>query len=70
MFFLLYSKVNFIRENLLYFSVAGSGKCHADEVMDQIFTIFDKDESGCLDFVEFLLATSMTWSGTVEQKLR
>ena len=48
----------------------GSGKCHADEVMDQIFTIFDKDDSGCLDFVEFLLATSMTWSGTVEQKLR
>ena len=50
--------------------LAGSGKCHADEVMAQIFTIFDKDESGCLDFVEFLLATSMTWSGTVEQKLR
>ena len=50
--------------------LSGSGKCHADEVMDQIFTIFDKDESGCLDFVEFLVATSMTWSGTVEQKLR
>ena len=48
----------------------GSGKSHAAEVMNQIFTIFDKDGSGCLEFAEFLLATSMTWTGTVEQKLR
>ena len=46
------------------------GKEHIDEIVSQIFTIFDKDGNGHLDFVEFLCATDMTSHGTLEEKLR
>ncbi|XP_040583468.1 neuronal calcium sensor 2 [Lepeophtheirus salmonis] len=38
--------------------------------VDQIFRIFDKDGNGTIDFKEFMMATDMTASGTVEEKLR
>ena len=41
-----------------------------DEIISQIFTIFDKDDNGHLDFVEFLKATDMTSDGSAEEKLR
>ena len=31
---------------------------------------FDKDGDGTIDFVEFMIATDMTYSGTPEEKLR
>jgi len=37
--------------------------------VDQIFRIFDKDNSGTIDFKEFMLATDMTSAGTAEEKL-
>ena len=46
------------------------GQDHIDEIVDQIFTIFDKDGNGHLDFPEFLKATDMTSNGSVEEKLR
>ena len=46
------------------------GKEHIDEIVSQIFTIFDKDGNDHLDFVEFLCATDMTYHGTLEEKLR
>ena len=46
------------------------GKDHIEEIVGQIFAIFDKDGNGHLDFNEFLKATDMTSNGTVEEKLR
>ena len=43
---------------------------HAEEIVNQIFTIFDRDANGHLDFVEFLTATDMTTNGSPEEKLR
>ena len=45
-------------------------KEHAEEIVNQIFTIFDRDANGHLDFVEFLTATDMTTNGSPEEKLR
>ena len=47
-------------------SVSGSSK----EFVDNIMRIFDKDGDGTIDFVEFMIATDMTYSGTPEEKLR
>ena len=45
-------------------------KENAEEIVNQIFTIFDRDANGHLDFVEFLTATDMTTNGSPEEKLR
>ena len=47
-------------------SVFGSSK----EFVDNIMRIFDKDGDGTIDFIEFMIATDMTHSGTPEEKLR
>ena len=46
--------------------MSGSSK----EFVDNIMRIFDKDGDGTIDFVEFMIATDMTYSGTPEEKLR
>ena len=57
--------------NSLFFCILlDMGKEHIDEIVSQIFTIFDKDGNGHLDFVEFLCAADMTSHGTLEEKLR
>ena len=43
---------------------------NVEEIVHQIFTIFDRDENGHLDFIEFLKATDMTFHGSAEEKLR
>ena len=43
---------------------------NSKDFVDHIFRIFDKDASGSIDFIEFMMATDMTASGTPEEKLR
>ena len=43
---------------------------NSKDFVDHIFRIFDKDSSGSIDFIEFMMATDMTASGTPEEKLR
>ena len=39
-------------------------------IVDHLFRIFDRDNSGTIDFKEFVLATDITSSGEPEEKLR
>ena len=39
-------------------------------IVDHLFRIFDRDNSGTIDFKEFVLATDITTSGEPEEKLR
>merc|ERR1719342_457308 len=43
---------------------------NAQVFVNHIFRVFDRDNNGCIDFKEFMLATDMTTGGTVEEKLR
>ena len=42
---------------------------NADEFCTHVFRTFDKDNSGIIDFNEFLLAINITSSGKPEEKL-
>ena len=39
-------------------------------IVNHLFRIFDRDNSGSIDFSEFVLATDITSSGTPEEKLK
>ena len=39
-------------------------------IVNHLFRIFDRDNSGTIDFSEFVLATDITTSGEPEEKLR
>ena len=39
-------------------------------IVDHLFRIFDRDNSGTIDFKEFVLATDVTGRGEPEEKLR
>ena len=52
----------------MYSSVLSPAK--AKIFVDQIFGKFDADNSGSIDFKEFMLATNLSESGTPEDKLR
>ena len=39
-------------------------------IVGHLFRIFDRDNSGTIDFSEFVLATDITTSGEPEEKLR
>lgn len=41
-----------------------------DQMLDQLFRIFDKDGDGSIDFKEFMIATDMSSCGDPEEKLR
>lgn len=43
---------------------------HAEKFCDHVFRTFDQDNSGNIDFQEFLLAINVTSSGTPDQKLK
>ena len=38
-------------------------------VVGQIFSIFDRDGNGSIDFREFMMATDTTERGTIEDKV-
>jgi Ca2+-binding EF-hand superfamily protein len=42
----------------------------ADQYVKQIFQVFDSDNSGKIDFIEFVAALSTTSHGDIKQKLR
>lgn len=39
-------------------------------IINHLFRIFDRDNSGSIDFAEFVLATDITTCGDPEEKLR
>ena len=39
-------------------------------IVGHLFRIFDRDNSGSIDFSEFVMATDITSSGSPEEKLR
>ena len=39
-------------------------------IIEHLFRIFDRDNSGSIDFKEFVLATEITASGEPEEKLK
>ena len=43
---------------------------NAEQFCDHVFRSFDTDESGTIDFKEFLMAIDVTTAGTAEEKLK
>ena len=57
------------KENFVELSREGLGD-QADDVADSMFEVFDIDDSGTMDFTEYMLAINSTGLNTTEDKLK